>query len=175
MSLRVTRPAFVEAMTARGIDVSKATRQEMRTYVCAQCHVEYYFKGDGKYLTFPWTKGLSIDQIEAYYDEYSFKDWDHAETKAPLIKMQHPDFELFSAGIHARAGVACADCHMAFKREGGVKITDHWIQSPLSNVTNACTTCHRVSEEELRGACWRSRTDVDSLMQRGDGAAGGAG
>jgi nitrite reductase (cytochrome c-552) len=43
MELRITRPALKNALEARGIDLGKATRQDMRTYVCAQCHVEYYF------------------------------------------------------------------------------------------------------------------------------------
>ena len=74
MALRITRPAFVNAMEKRGIDVTKATRQEMRSYVCGQCHVEYYFQGDNKLLTFPWERGLNIDNINDYYDEYGFKD-----------------------------------------------------------------------------------------------------
>ena len=32
-----------------------ATRQEMRSFVCGQCHVEYYFKGEGKLVTYPGT------------------------------------------------------------------------------------------------------------------------
>ena len=135
--------AFVNAMAKRGIDVAQATRQEMRTYVCAQCHVEYYFAGDDKVLTFPWEKGLTIDDIEAYYTEVGFKDWDHAETNAPMLKMQHPEFEMYSQGLHAASGVACADCHMPYVREGGVKVSDHWIRSPLTNIEDACQTCHR--------------------------------
>ncbi len=149
MALRVTRPAFVNAMEKRGIDVSQASRQEMRTYVCAQCHVEYYFAGDNKVLTFPWEKGLKIDDIEAYYNEIGFKDWAHAETGGPMLKMQHPEFETYSQGLHAQSGVACADCHMPYVREGGVKVSDHWLRSPLTNVAAACQTCHRFTEEEL--------------------------
>ena len=118
MDLRVTRPAFKNAMEARGIDLQKATRQEMRTYVCAQCHVEYYFKGEDKLLTFPWTKGLSIDNIDEYYEEINFADWTHKETGAPMLKMQHPEFEMWSSSIHSRSGVACADCHMPYIRQG---------------------------------------------------------
>jgi nitrite reductase (cytochrome c-552) len=149
MELRVTRPAFKNAMAARGVDLSKATRQEMRTFVCAQCHVEYYFKGDDKVLTFPWSKGLSIDDIEQYYDEYGFRDWDHKETQAPMLKIQHPEFEMYSSGIHAQSGVACADCHMPYVREGAVKISDHWLRSPLTDVNRACGSCHKQSEQEL--------------------------
>ena len=169
-ALRITRPAFKEAMAQRGIDLDKATRQEMRTYVCAQCHVEYYFRGPGKYLVFPWAKGLEVENIEAYYDEIGFKDWEHQETKAPLIKIQHPEFELWSTGTHARSGVACADCHMPYKREGAVKITDHWIRTPLVNLTNACGTCHRLPEEELRARVLTAQDRTFSLLKRAEGA-----
>ena len=149
MALRITRPGFINAMKKRGIDVTQATRQEMRTYVCAQCHVEYYFQGENKVLTFPWENGLNIDNIEQYYNDAGFKDWTHAETGAPMLKMQHPEFELFSSGLHAQSGVACADCHMPYVREGSVKVSDHWLRSPKVNVATACQTCHNFSEAEL--------------------------
>ncbi len=149
MELRITRPAFKKAMEERGIDLSKATRQEMRTYVCAQCHVEYYFKGDDKVLTFPWKNGFNIDDIDAYYEEREFKDWVHAETGAPMIKIQHPEFETWSSGIHAKSGVSCADCHMPYVREGAVKVSDHWVRSPLTNIQKSCMTCHHQTEKDL--------------------------
>jgi nitrite reductase (cytochrome c-552) len=150
MNLRITRPAFKNAMQLRGIDLGKATRQEMRTYVCAQCHVEYYFAGDNKVLTFPWKNGLSIEKIEEYYDEIGFRDWTHKETNAPMLKMQHPEFEIYSSGIHARSKVACADCHMPYVRSGAVKVSDHWVRSPLANINTSCQTCHRMDEKELK-------------------------
>lgn len=149
MELRITRPAFKNAMAERGIDLEAATRQEMRTYVCAQCHVEYYFAGDNKVLTFPWDNGLNIDEIDAYYTELGFKDWSHAETNAPMIKIQHPEFEMYSSGLHAKSGVACADCHMPYVREGAIKVSDHWLRSPLTNVNGSCQTCHRQDEAAL--------------------------
>lgn len=149
MELRVNRPAFIEAMQRRGVDVTKASREQMRSYVCAQCHVEYYFKGEGKYLTFPWDKGMEVDSIEAYYDEIGFKDFVHETSGAPIIKMQHPEFELWSTGIHAKSGVSCVDCHMPYERVGSVKVSNHWIKSPLRNINNACQTCHKWSEGEL--------------------------
>ncbi|MBM3241818.1 ammonia-forming cytochrome c nitrite reductase subunit c552 [Candidatus Poribacteria bacterium] len=170
MALKITRPAFKEAMSQRGVDLSRATRQEMRTYVCAQCHVEYYFKGPGKYLVFPWEKGLKIEDIEAYYDEIDFKDWSHEETKTPLVKIQHPDFELWSTGIHARSGVACPDCHMSYKREGALKVSDHWVRTPLVNLTNSCATCHRLSEEELRTRVLEEQDRTYSLLNRAEKA-----
>jgi nitrite reductase (cytochrome c-552) len=150
MALRITRPALVNALEQRGIDVTQATRQEMRTYVCAQCHVEYYFVGDNRVLTYPWSQGYTVDNIEAHYDTYGFNDWTHEETGAGMIKIQHPEFEMWTTSLHARNGVACADCHMPYTREGGIKISDHWIRSPLTNLNNACQTCHNVPEEDLR-------------------------
>lgn len=149
MELRITRLAFINAMTERGVDLAAATRQEMRTYVCAQCHVEYYFLGDNKVLTFPWSQGYTIDDIEAHYDSYGFQDWTHAETNAPMIKIQHPEYEMWTTGLHAQSGVACADCHMPYIREGSVKISDHHLRSPLTNVAGSCQTCHRQDEAAL--------------------------
>ena len=157
MQLRVTRPAFIEGMRAlkasqgvQDFDVNRdATRQEMRSYVCGQCHVEYYFRGAEKRLTFPWQNGLRVEQILEYYDREKFDDWKHAETGAGVLKAQHPEFEMWNQGIHARSGVACADCHMPYRREGALKVSDHHVQSPLLNVARACQTCHRWPESEL--------------------------
>ncbi len=164
--LRVPRPAFKEAMAARGVNLDLATHLDRRTYACAQCHVEYYFKGPGKYLAFPWAKGLKVEDIESYYDAADFKDWAHAETGAPLVKMQHPDYELWSTGIHARSGVSCPDCHMPYKREGAVKVTDHWIRTPLVNLTNACAGCHRWPEAELRDRVLEVQDRTFELLSR---------
>ncbi len=149
MNLTITRPALIEAFERQGKDIRLASHQEMRSLVCAQCHVEYYFKGEGKYLTFPWDKGTTAENIEAYYDSVGFADWTHLLSKTPMIKAQHPDYELYSMGIHAQRGVSCADCHMPYKSEGGQKFTDHHIQSPLNNISSSCQVCHRESEAEL--------------------------
>jgi nitrite reductase (cytochrome c-552) len=167
MQLRVTRPGFIEGIralkTSQGIkdfDVNRtATRQEMRSYVCAQCHVEYYFKGPEKRLVYPWHKGIRLEEMLAYYDEVGHKDWVHAQTGAPALKAQHPEFELWSQGIHARSGVACADCHMPYQRVGAYKISDHHVRSPLLQVNKACQTCHKWPEEELRQR-------VETIQQR---------
>lgn len=158
MQLRVTRPAFMEGLRAlkehegvKNYDVNTmATRQEMRSFVCGQCHVEYYFQGPEKRLVYPWAKGLQVDDMLAYYEETQFKDWIHAETGAPVLKAQHPEFEMWNQGIHARSGVACADCHMPYKREGAMKISDHHVRSPLLNINRACQTCHKWPEAELK-------------------------
>ena len=158
MDLRVTRPGFLEGIralkasqgTANYDPNTMASRQEMRAFVCGQCHVEYYFKGPEKRLTYPWDKGLKADEILSYYQENQFRDWVHAETGAPTLKAQHPEFEMWNQGIHARSGVTCPDCHMPYQREGAMKISDHHVRSPLLNINRACQTCHRWSEDELR-------------------------
>lgn len=150
MELQISRPGLIEAFERQGKDISKATHQEMRSLVCAQCHVEYYFKGDGKYLTFPWDNGMTMEDAETYYDEAEYYDYIHPLSKTPILKAQHPDYEIAQHGIHAQRGVACADCHMPYMSEGGVKFSDHHITSPLRNIDRTCQTCHRESEEVLR-------------------------
>jgi nitrite reductase (cytochrome c-552) len=159
MALRITRPAFVAGIRAlkategvRGYDVhTQATPQEMRTFVCAQCHVEYYFRGPERELVFPWAKGVRVEQMMDYYDEIRFKDWVHQTTGAPALKVQHPEFEMYRQGIHWRAGVSCADCHMPEIELKGERITDHQVNSPLLKIESACTKCHAETKpDELR-------------------------
>jgi nitrite reductase (cytochrome c-552) len=165
LNLRITRPALIEAYERQGKDINSFTRQEMRSLVCAQCHVEYYFKGENKYLTFPWDKGFSADDMEAYFDEIEFTDWTHALSKAPMLKAQHPDYELFKTGIHAIRGVSCSDCHMPYKSEGGVKFTDHHIQSPLNNVANTCQVCHREETDRLIQDVYDRQDRIEELRR----------
>lgn len=192
--LRVTRPGFFNGIQAlaksaapvphmpsveqwrRGkrdkeYDVNTlATRQELRSFVCGQCHVEYYFKGPGKLLTYPWHKGLQVDQMEAYYDVEAYSDWTHPDTGAGVLKAQHPEFELWSQGIHARSGVSCADCHMPYERQGAVKVSDHQVRSPLLNIARACQTCHRYSEEEIRARTAGIQDRTKQLLDRAEDA-----
>jgi nitrite reductase (cytochrome c-552) len=143
MRLIVTNPGLDEGLKAQGKDWRTFTRQEMRSVVCGNCHVEYYFKGDGKYLTFPWANGTRIEEIAKYYADLDFKDWEHLQSGAPMIKMQHPEFEFFTAdSTHYKAGVACADCHMPYTRDGAAKFSNHNVRSPLQNAEAACGACH---------------------------------
>lgn len=194
MNLRVSRPAFLNGIRALarsdyptphllsierwrkdkpGRDYSPnidATRQEMRSLVCAQCHVEYHFKGPGKEVTYPWANGLRVEQIETYYNEAGFSDWTHAETGAKVLKAQHPEFELWSQGIHARSGVSCADCHMPYVREGAIKVSSHHVRSPLLNVSQACQTCHRVPEAEILSRAEAIQDRNADLLRRSEAA-----
>ena len=179
MRVRVTRPGFMLGVAAlaesndpvphlpsiekwrqgprsRAYDPNiDASRQEMRSFTCAQCHVEYYCASK-ETLFFPWANGLKVEQIEAHYDERKFSDgeefhdWVHAETGAKVYKAQHPEFELWSQGVHARSGVSCADCHMPYERQGATKVSSHWVRSPMLNINKSCQTCHNVPESELR-------------------------
>jgi nitrite reductase (cytochrome c-552) len=199
MALRVTKPGFL-----RGIDAlarsnepvphlpsiekwrkgdrkdnyepnRDASRQELRSMVCGQCHVEYYC-GPKVTLFFPWNKGLKVEQIEATYDEYKFPDghrfydWKHGKTGAEVLKAQHPEFEMWSQGIHARSGVSCADCHMPYVREGAIKISDHHVRSPLLNISRSCQTCHRFPEEELKARVEAIQDRTRALMDRAEDA-----
>jgi nitrite reductase (cytochrome c-552) len=97
-------------MKRRGIDETKASREEMCSYVCGQCHSEYYFAPSDKKLIFPWDKGLKPEEIYDYYSDKPnafAKDWQHPDSHTLMLKAQHPDFETWSGGVHARSGVPC--------------------------------------------------------------------
>ncbi|MCM2277418.1 MAG: ammonia-forming cytochrome c nitrite reductase subunit c552 [Oligoflexia bacterium] len=179
MRLEVRRPGFIAGIRAlkasQGIqdyDVNRdATRAEMRTFVCAQCHVEYYC-GPKVTLFFPWDNGVKVEQIESTYDNYKFpdgkrfNDWAHAETGAEMLKAQHPEFEMWSQGIHARSGVTCADCHMPYVRQGAMKVSDHYVRSPLLMVAQSCQQCHTWNESELKERVTRIQNTTYDLMLR---------
>jgi nitrite reductase (cytochrome c-552) len=199
MSLRVTRPGFINGIRALAASDAKvpalpsieiwrsgsrkeaydpnrdASRNELRSFVCGQCHVEYYCSSKMP-LTFPWGQGLGADEAEAFWDAETFEDgsafvdYTHKETGAPILKAQHPEFELWSQGIHSRSGVSCADCHMPYMREGASKVSDHWVRSPLLNLNRACQTCHRVSEQEMQERVATIQGRNYELLQRGGAA-----
>jgi Formate-dependent nitrite reductase, periplasmic cytochrome c552 subunit len=166
MKLTITRPALIEAFERQGKDINDATPQEMRSLVCAQCHVEYYFTSDTKYLIFPWDGGMTVEAMEEYYDNAGFHDWVHHLSKAPMLKTQHPDYEIFLLGTHAQRGVSCADCHMPYISEGGIKYSDHQVMSPLKNVASTCQTCHRDTEEQLIGYVYEYQDKVLEIRDR---------
>lgn len=175
MQLRISRPALREAFTSMGKDIDKATHQEMRSLVCAQCHVEYYFEKTAPtdkretYLTFPWKKGTNIDDIDEYYTkDVKHVDWVHPVSGTPMIKMQHPDYELYSTSTHAARGVACADCHMPYRNEGGVKFSSHHIRSPLQDVNASCGVCHHIDEKELVTRVEQIQDTTKELLDRAE-------
>ena len=178
MRPRVTRPGFLvgiralkESQGVKDYDVNRdASHQEMRTFVCAQCHVEYYFTKPDNQLTYPWRNGLLVGEIEAYYDDMDFYDWKHGMTAAPMLKAQHPEFELWNQGTHAQAGVACADCHMPYRRVGAMKVSDHHVRSPLLDVAASCQTCHNVPEAELVTRAHTIQDRTHGLIRRASAA-----
>lgn len=153
MDLVITRPALINAYKSMGKDISKSTHNEMRSLVCAQCHVEYYFKKDKETgsldLVFPWKNGTKLEDMEKYYQDENFTDWTHSLSRAPMLKAQHPDFEIYKEGIHSKRGVSCADCHMPYVSEGGQKYSNHQLRSPLANIENTCMVCHREEKNTL--------------------------
>ena len=199
MQIRVTRPAFKVGIqklaesdapvpAIPSIDIWRqgprdkpydpnvdATRNEMRSFVCGQCHVEYYCSSDFP-LTFPWGKGLKMDDLEAFWDETKlssgsrFYDYKHKESGAEILKAQHPEFELWNQGIHARSGVSCSDCHMPYQRDGASKVSDHWVRSPLLNVNRACQVCHHIPESEILARVDSIQQKNHDLLQRGGAA-----
>jgi nitrite reductase (cytochrome c-552) len=194
LALRVTRPGFLQGIAelarsdepvphlpsierwrqgTRQADYDpneEASRQELRSMACGQCHVEYYFKGDRKTVTYPWANGLKVEQIEKYYDDAGFKDWTHAVSGAEVLKAQHPEFEMWSQGIHARSGVSCADCHMPYIREGAIKLSDHHIRSPLLNISRACQQCHNYPESEILARAEAIQDRTKGLLARAEQA-----
>jgi nitrite reductase (cytochrome c-552) len=174
--LQLSRPFLKRALEKNGKKLEDLTFQEMRSLACAQCHSEYYFlktpytDKDGNQqtaavVTFPWAKGLCAEDMEDYYNDYDFKDWTHKLSKAPMLKAQHPGYEIFTTGIHYRRGLSCADCHMPYVQEGSVKFSTHHIQSPLNDVANSCLTCHRQSEEEFRSIVKEKLARKDQLNE----------
>ncbi|MBS1709940.1 MAG: ammonia-forming cytochrome c nitrite reductase subunit c552 [Armatimonadetes bacterium] len=166
MKLQISRPGLIEGYKAMGKDITKATKEEMRSLVCAQCHVEYHFKGQGKYLKFPWDFGLKAEDFDKYYDTIGFSDWTHAISGAKMVKMQHPDFEVFQQSLHGKRGVSCADCHMPSETKGGKDVTDHQIQSPLYNVDKTCANCHNWTPDQARERVYEIQDRNREMLNR---------
>ncbi len=161
MELRLYSVPLKDWLVRSGKDPENLSRNEMRSLVCAQCHVEYYFthkdNGPAAKPVFPWDEGFGPENMYEYYKKHGakngpFVDFVHAASKAPIVKMQHPEYETWIDGPHGAAGVSCADCHMSYERIDGKKISSHWWTAPLKdpNLT-ACRQCHSdKSPEYLR-------------------------
>lgn len=154
-TLNVTGTYFV---TALGPDAGEGSKAPMNAQVCGQCHNEYYFDGETKATTNPYVglKEMTPDAILATYDEKGFKDWNHADTFAPMIKVQHPEFETTYGGDQspmAKAGYGCADCHMGSAQGESGEYTSHNWTSPLENkelIENDCSKCHDDLEKKVK-------------------------
>lgn len=173
MKLSVANPAFIEAMQRKGVDVRKASREDMRSYVCGQCHAEYYFEPKTKKVVLPWDKGFLPAQMYTYYADKPAgfeQDWVHPDSQSKMLKAQHPDFETWAGGVHGKSGVSCADCHMPYMRKNGQKYSSHWVTSPMKHVDDSCRTCHTQSREWL---LQRVKTEQNNVweLQRTAGQA----
>ena len=97
LQLRVTKPGFMRGIDALArsaepvphlpsiekwrqgdrstpYDANRdASRQELRSMVCGQCHVTYHC-GPKTTLFFPWANGLKVERMEATYDAIKFPD-----------------------------------------------------------------------------------------------------
>jgi nitrite reductase (cytochrome c-552) len=178
MELRVKSKHLFEAFERREANIgepnplkdpSKTSKQDMRTLVCAQCHVEYHFEPVTFRVVLPWDEGLTFDAMYEYYEkerkrEGGFvRDFEHGISKALILKAQHPEYEAWTTGIHGKNNVACADCHMPYLTKNGQKYSDHNITSPLrtsKHVEASCMTCHDQTEKELVGYV----TDVQDIF-----------
>lgn len=164
MKLRVTRQNMINAFKQMGKDVNASKPAEMRTYVCAQCHNEYYFEKDTKEVRHTWEKGLDAESAVAFYDEKKFSDWKHPMSGTDMIKMQHPEYEMGAGGVHRSAGVSCADCHMPYVVEDGKKYSAHWMTSPLKNLDISCKPCHRQTSKWLKDRVLDFQTRTNQLL-----------
>lgn len=170
---RVVRDALIQAVTTRGATpYAEDPRKEAlkvvefrgfrkiglltkpdSTLQCAQCHVEYNCNpgldpttgakigfDDPRTNHFPWVNVLDIQKT---YDELKFRDFTHAVTNASLIKVQHPETEVFWNSRHEKAGLQCADCHMPkMTKPDGTTFTSHWQTTPRRYLRDTCLRCH---------------------------------
>jgi nitrite reductase (cytochrome c-552) len=177
MSLRISREfTLVQALKDMGVDPQKLSRQEMRSMVCAQCHVTYSIPKDQDMhstgVFFPWqgsTMGnISVENIiKKIRSDPSYGEWKQTVTGFKLAFIRHPEYELFSNdSVHWKAGAACADCHMPYTRVGSSKASDHRIMSPLKNDMKACMQCHTESIDWLKGQVIAIQDRTTSLMMR---------
>lgn len=174
--LQISRPYLLKGLEAMGVDTKNIDSEDMRTLACAQCHSEYYFKktewtdkdGNKKtaaVVTFPWDNGLTAEAMEKYYDDLNFSDWTHSISKTPMLKAQHPGYEIYTTGIHAKSGVSCADCHMPSKKEGDATFSDHHIASPLATDDIVCVSCHDQDAEVIKAVVEEKLVRKEQLME----------
>ena len=152
MELKLYSIPLQDWLKRSGKDWATLSRNEKRSLVCGQCHVEYYFQhkdhGPAAKPVFPWDKGFDPEEIYAYYNTVGakggqFVDFKHAVSGVNILKAQHPEYEFWQDGPHGAADVSCADCHMEYKKQDGKKTSSHWWTSPLKDPDlTACRTCH---------------------------------
>ncbi|MFW6324976.1 MAG: ammonia-forming cytochrome c nitrite reductase subunit c552 [Desulfovibrionales bacterium] len=177
MTLRLSRDFTLRKAVAE-IDKNpdELTRQEMRSAVCAQCHVTYNIskdeegRSDGVY--FPWQKSregnISIENIIAQIrSDPSVREWTQEVTGFRMAFIRHPEYEFWTRGsTHYKAGASCADCHMPYTVAGVHKISDHRVMSPVDAEMKACRQCHAESPDWLRERVFSIQDQTVSIMVR---------
>ena len=116
---------------------------------------------------------MTPDAILAYYDSMNFSDWNHADTMAPMIKVQHPEFETIYGGDStrmAKIGYTCADCHMGTQEasDGTMYSSHNWI-SPLENdelIDSDCSRCHADLKSEIAGIQSEEEERVTAISEK---------
>ncbi|GAB4388136.1 MAG: ammonia-forming cytochrome c nitrite reductase subunit c552 [Thermodesulfovibrionales bacterium] len=177
MSLKISREfTLVKALGNLGVEPGQLSRQEMRSVVCAQCHVTYNIVKDDQMksvgIYFPWQGSkwgdISVENIiKQIRSDPSVGEWKQKVTGFKLAFMRHPEFELYSrASVHWKAGAACADCHMPYTKVGAFKVSDHRVISPLKKDMKACIQCHTEDPEWLREQVFAIQDRTVSLMIR---------
>ena len=130
MQLRVTRPGFIEGIRALKARRGRAgLRPEHHGHAAGDARVRLrpvprrvLLQGAEKRLTYPWAKGLQgRRRSRPTTTRTASSDWTHAETGAPVLKAQHPEFEMWNQGIHARSRRGLRRLPHALHARGGAQ------------------------------------------------------
>ncbi|MDW7645553.1 MAG: ammonia-forming cytochrome c nitrite reductase subunit c552 [Desulfuromonadales bacterium] len=177
MSLNLSREFTLgKGLDALGTDEGKLSHQQMRTLVCAQCHVTYNIvKDENKKsvgIYFPWQESqlgkITIENIIAQFrKDPTIREWKQSVTGFALPFIRHPEFELFSNdSVHWMAGASCTDCHMPYTKVGSAKVSDHRVASPLKADLKACQQCHAEGADWLRQRVYAIQDRTVSMQIR---------
>jgi nitrite reductase (cytochrome c-552) len=60
---------------------------------------------------------------------------------------------------------------MPYQREGAMKVSDHWVRSPLLDVSRACQVCHPYPEAEIQARVAAIQGRTHQLLERAGSAA----
>jgi nitrite reductase (cytochrome c-552) len=159
------------------IGKKELSQQEKRIMACAQCHITYYVPRDRDMkvaddVRLPWTGSswgdISIENIiKDLMTDFQRIEWKQTVTGFAMPFIRHPEFELFTRqSVHFKANVACADCHMPYRRTGSYKISDHDVTSPLKADLRSCSQCHTESAVWLRDQVFAIQDRTLSLLNR---------
>jgi len=177
MSLKISREfTLSKALQDMGVKPEKLMHQDMRSAVCAQCHVTYIIPKDKDMKSigvfFPWQNSkwgkITIeDIIKKIRSNDSYLEWRQNVTGFKLGFIRHPEYELFSSNsVHWNGGASCADCHMPYTKVGAYKVSDHRVVSPLKNDLKGCTQCHSESIQWLKDQIFAIQDRTISLILR---------